>query len=92
MFPLRDHNPTEIFPIFTIVIGLLTVAAWILVQCLATTSWWRRRGTAWYWPGRILITTAGGDLVRVCLRAWFEAMSGARRWPASHRTSGPVPD
>lgn len=32
MFPLRDHNPTEIFPIFTIVIGLLAVAAWILVQ------------------------------------------------------------
>ena len=32
MFPLRDHNPTEIFPIFTIVIGLLTVAAWILIQ------------------------------------------------------------
>ena len=32
MFPLRDHNPTEIFPIFTIVIALLVVAAWILVQ------------------------------------------------------------
>jgi len=32
MFPLRDHNPTEIFPIFTIVLGLLTVAAWLLVQ------------------------------------------------------------
>jgi rhomboid family protein len=32
MFPLRDHNPTEILPIFTIGIGLLTLGVWILVQ------------------------------------------------------------
>ena len=32
MFPLRDHNPTEIVPLFTILIGALTAAAWVLVQ------------------------------------------------------------
>jgi len=32
MFPLRDHNPTEIFPLFTIALGILTTAAWIVVQ------------------------------------------------------------
>lgn len=32
MFPLRDHNPTEIAPYLTVMIGLLTLAAWILVQ------------------------------------------------------------
>jgi membrane associated rhomboid family serine protease len=32
MFPLRDHNPTEIFPLFTIALGVLSVAAWIVLQ------------------------------------------------------------
>lgn len=32
MFPLRDHNPTEIVPIFTVLIGLLTVVAWWVLQ------------------------------------------------------------
>lgn len=32
MFPLRDHNPTEIAPIFTVALGLVTVLAWIFVQ------------------------------------------------------------
>ncbi|MEM7418005.1 MAG: rhomboid family intramembrane serine protease [Gemmatimonadota bacterium] len=32
MFPLRDHNPTEIAPIFTVALGLVTVFAWIVVQ------------------------------------------------------------
>jgi membrane associated rhomboid family serine protease len=32
MFPLRDHNPTEILPLFTVLIGAVTVAAWVLVQ------------------------------------------------------------
>ena len=32
MFPLRDHNPTEIFPLFTIAIALLTAAAWVILQ------------------------------------------------------------
>ena len=32
MFPLRDHNPTEIFPLFTIAIALITAAAWVLLQ------------------------------------------------------------
>ena len=32
MFPLRDHNPTEIVPIFTVLIGVITVAAWWLLQ------------------------------------------------------------
>ncbi|KPJ83302.1 MAG: hypothetical protein AMS19_04840 [Gemmatimonas sp. SG8_23] len=32
MFPLRDHNPTEIVPLFTVLIGLITAGAWMLVQ------------------------------------------------------------
>ena len=32
MFPLRDHNPTELFPLFTIAIGVLTVVAWVVLQ------------------------------------------------------------
>lgn len=32
MFPLRDHNPTEITPIFTVIIGALTVLVWLAVQ------------------------------------------------------------
>lgn len=32
MFPLRDHNPTEIFPILTVALGLVTLAVWLLVQ------------------------------------------------------------
>ena len=32
MFPLRDHNPTEIVPIFTVLIAGMTVAAWWLLQ------------------------------------------------------------
>lgn len=32
MFPLRDHNPTEIVPIFTVLIAGATVASWWLLQ------------------------------------------------------------
>ena len=32
MFPLRDHNPTEIRPIFTVLIACVTVAAWWILQ------------------------------------------------------------
>lgn len=32
VFPLRDHNPTEIVPIFTVAIACLTAAAWWLLQ------------------------------------------------------------
>jgi len=32
MFPLRDHNPTELTPVLTLLLGGLTLAAWILVQ------------------------------------------------------------
>ncbi len=32
MFPLRDHNPTEIFPLVTIALGVLTAAVWVVVQ------------------------------------------------------------
>lgn len=32
MFPLRDHNPTEIAPYLTVALGVLTVAVWLLVQ------------------------------------------------------------
>ena len=32
MFPLRDHNPTELFPILTFAIIGVTVAVWILLQ------------------------------------------------------------
>lgn len=32
MFPLRDHNPTEIPAIFTVVLGAVTAAVWVLVQ------------------------------------------------------------
>ncbi len=32
MFPLRDHNPTEIVPIFTVLIALLTTVVWWVLQ------------------------------------------------------------
>ena len=32
MFPLRDDNPTEIFPLFTIALIVANIAAWLLVQ------------------------------------------------------------
>ena len=32
MFPLKDDNPTEIFPIITVVFILACVAAWVLLQ------------------------------------------------------------
>lgn len=32
MFPLRDHNPTEIVPVFTVFIGAVTVAVWWVLQ------------------------------------------------------------
>jgi membrane associated rhomboid family serine protease len=32
MFPLRDHNPTEILPLFSVLIGLATLGAWIVLQ------------------------------------------------------------
>ena len=32
MFPLRDHNPTEIVPIFTVLIAGVTFAAWWILQ------------------------------------------------------------
>jgi membrane associated rhomboid family serine protease len=32
LFPLRDENPTTLFPIFTIAIVLANVAVWVLVQ------------------------------------------------------------
>jgi membrane associated rhomboid family serine protease len=32
VFPLRDHNPTEIVPIFTVLIAGVTVIAWWLLQ------------------------------------------------------------
>ena len=32
MFPLRDHNPTEIVPIFTVLIAGVTLAVWWLLQ------------------------------------------------------------
>lgn len=38
MFPLRDHNPTEIFPFFTLVILALTAGTWLLVQGLGLSD------------------------------------------------------
>jgi membrane associated rhomboid family serine protease len=32
VFPLRDHNPTEIVPIFTVLIALLTIVVWWVLQ------------------------------------------------------------
>jgi membrane associated rhomboid family serine protease len=32
MFPLRDHNPTEIVPLFTVALAVLTTAVWVLLQ------------------------------------------------------------
>ncbi len=32
MFPLRDHNPTEIVPIFTVLIAGVTLAVWWFLQ------------------------------------------------------------
>ena len=38
MFPLRDHNPTEIFPFFTVLIMVLTAGTWLLVQGLGLSD------------------------------------------------------
>lgn len=38
MFPLRDHNPTEITPLFTVAIGVVTVLAWLSVQGAGATD------------------------------------------------------
>ncbi len=32
MFPLRDHNPTELTPVLTVVLGVVTIAVWLVVQ------------------------------------------------------------
>tara|TARA_Y100000996_G_scaffold400185_1_gene369936 strand:+ start:4824 stop:5561 length:738 start_codon:yes stop_codon:yes gene_type:complete len=38
VFPLRDHNPTEIFPFFTVLIMVLTAGTWLLVQGLGLSD------------------------------------------------------
>lgn len=32
MFPLRDHNPTELAPVLSLLLGGLTFATWVLIQ------------------------------------------------------------
>lgn len=38
MFPLRDHNPTEIVPILTVVLAVATALAWWLLQAAGTSQ------------------------------------------------------
>ena len=38
MLPIRDDNPTEIFPLFTLLIAAACVVVWVLLQGAGTSA------------------------------------------------------
>ncbi|HUG42056.1 MAG TPA: rhomboid family intramembrane serine protease [Longimicrobiales bacterium] len=38
MFPLRDENPTELFPVFTLLLIAVNVAVWVFIQGAGLTA------------------------------------------------------
>lgn len=82
MFPLRDENPTEIFPIFTILLIIANVAVWFYVQGAGMSGETLQQSVCTFGAIPAEITGATGVLPETLQRIGAGCPPGGLTWEA----------
>ena len=82
MFPLRDENPTEIFPVFTLLLIAANVAVWFLVQGAGMSEAALQQSVCTYGAIPAEVTGQPGILPEVVRRMGGGCPEGGLTWEA----------
>jgi membrane associated rhomboid family serine protease len=82
MFPLRDENPTEIFPVFTLLLIAANVAVWFLVQGAGMSETALQQSVCAYGAIPAEVTGRPGILPEVVRRMGGGCPEGGLTWGA----------